>query len=84
MEEMLKDLDKYFTREDNMQKNHKLLEMREVFRGVVVKERATMPDERINFSPCNKALVKNGVRLHCTCQKKRHEALHEPEVEKNA
>ena len=63
--------------------NHKLLEMRKVFRGVVFNEPATMPDESINFSSCNKAIVKNGVRLCSTHRNKRHEVLREPEVEKH-
>ena len=37
--------------------------MREVLRGVVVKEWIVMPNEGVDFSPRNKALVDNGVRF---------------------
>ena len=45
--------------------------MREVLRGVVVKEWVAMPNESIDFLPYNKSLVVNGLRLHIMYWNKR-------------
>ena len=62
--------------------NQKLSGMSEVTRGVVVKELSAMPNERIDFSQCKKALAENGVILHSVHWNKRCENIHNPEVQK--
>ena len=67
VEEMLKDLKKRFNREENAHSNNQLLGMSEVFRGLVTKEWVAIPNESIDFSPFDKDLVENGVRLYVMC-----------------
>ena len=79
---MAKDLEKCFNNTRNMHTNQQLLGMREVFRGVVANEWVAMPNERIDFSSCNKALVKDGVNLQSEYWNKRCEVLDDLKVQK--
>ena len=58
--------------------------MRETFRGAVVKEWVAMPNETIDYSKHDNALIEKGVRLHSECWNQRCTALHNPDAKKNA
>ena len=50
--------------------------IREVFKGVVFKEQVAMPDERIDFSQCNEAIVEYVESLYIMCWNERYKVLH--------
>ena len=65
--EMIKDVRKCFNRESNFWTNQQVLCIREVFRGVVVKSWVALPLEGMNFSKCDKILVRKAVELNSAC-----------------
>ena len=44
--------------------NQENLRMTEVFRGALVREWESIPNEIVDYSQCNKVLIAKGVSLH--------------------
>ena len=80
--EMENDIGKYFNEEENFWTNQQVLGMREVLRGIVVKDWVAMPVECIDFTQYNKVLIKKAVVFYCECWNNRCVVLHSPEVRK--
>ena len=57
IDEIGKDVEKYFNKEGNLHTTQQVLGMREVFRGLAVKEWIETPNEIIDCSQCNKVLI---------------------------
>ena len=49
---------KYFNKEENFWTNQQVIGMREVLRGIMVKDCVAMPVETMHFTSCNKVLIK--------------------------
>ena len=77
--EIIKDVRKHFNRESNFWTNRQVLDMREVFREVVVKFWVALPLERINFRVHDKIIVREAVECYSECWRERCEAFHTPE-----
>ena len=76
---MENDIDKYFNEEENFWTNQQILGMREVLRGIIVKDWASMQLESMDFSQCNKVLIKNTVDFYFEYWRNRCMVLHAPE-----
>jgi len=80
--EMENDIVKYSNKEENFWTNQQVLGMREVFRGIVVRDWVAMPIECIDFTPCNKVLIKKALNFYSECWNNRCVVMHSPEVRK--
>ena len=67
IDEIGKDVEKYFNNEGNLHTNQQVLGMRDFFRGLAVKEWIETPNEIINCSQCNKVLIAKELSLHDEC-----------------
>ena len=56
---MTKEIGKKFNKEENCWTSRQVLGVREVFRGIVVKDWVTMPVGSADFTQHNKALIKS-------------------------
>ena len=81
MNEIVRDISKYFDGDENYWTNQQVIGLREIFRGVVVTNWVAMPLERVNFLAHNKIIVREAVKFYSECWKERCKALHTPEYE---
>jgi len=80
--EMENDIVKYFNKEENFWTNQQVLGMRDVFRGIVVRDWGALPIECIDFTPYNKVMIKKAVDFYSACWNNRCVVMHSPEVRK--
>ena len=64
VQEMLKDINKYFNNDDDCHTSQKLIGRRDVFRGIVLKEWVMGNNNNMNLHACNKVLVKIRVKFY--------------------
>ena len=82
MEEILKDANKYFRKENDFRANQENLGARELFRGIVAKDWVVQSDECVTFEQHNKVMVVMCVILYHECWKNRCAVLHEPDAQR--
>ena len=82
MRQMENAIEKYFNNEENFWTNQQVLGMREVFRGIMVKDWASTPVESTDFTQHNKVLIKKDVNFYCEYWNNRRVVLHTLEVRK--
>ena len=84
VDEIIKDVSKYFNEESNFWTNHQVLVMRDIFRGVVVKSWVALLLERLNFIACDNIITLEVVKFYSEYWRERCKALHTPEYEKSS
>ena len=80
--EIIKDVGKYFNNEQNFWTNQQVIGIREVLKGIAVKNWVLFPVESTEFKKYNKILINKEFDFYSECWKDRFKMLHSPEIRK--
>ena len=79
--EMIKDMQLCSRGYDNFYANQQRAGIKNLFKGIVVKELVMIPQKSVKFNPHNRVLIVMCVNLYHDCWKKRCVVLHDPSMQ---